>query len=316
MLAHTPRDGERGQVLAIFGLSLVAIVTMTGLVIDGGSTFVQRRDMQNAADAAAMAAGYAWANTTSSTAATAAAQAAAASNGYLNGVGGVVVNVTVNQLPAATTLQVDVRKPHRNAFSGIVGLSSWDVSTSAKAVSGPPNVAVGVAPIIFNDDAVAPDTSDRPTTTWFTEPPPGNADIPLGLTQFNWTLYCTNNGANCNGDSNNIDELVVGTNESGSVVTIGDTSINPLNAGSHATLFSTMTSLIGECFAVGVVDDAGIFQGVAMFCLTGSVGGATKSIGGYFTTTTSGGTGWQLRIDLASSPSTSSFGNYVVYLID
>ena len=51
---------ERGQVLVIFALALVAIMAMTGLVLDGGSAFVQRRDMQNVSDSAAMAAGYAY----------------------------------------------------------------------------------------------------------------------------------------------------------------------------------------------------------------------------------------------------------------
>ena len=35
---------ESGQVLVIFALALIAIVAMTGLVIDGGGTFVQRRE--------------------------------------------------------------------------------------------------------------------------------------------------------------------------------------------------------------------------------------------------------------------------------
>ena len=47
---------QSGQILAIFALALVAIVAMVGLVVDGGFTFVQKRDQQNVADAAAMAA--------------------------------------------------------------------------------------------------------------------------------------------------------------------------------------------------------------------------------------------------------------------
>ena len=52
------RDG--GQVLVVFALALTAIVAMTGLVLDGGSAFVQRRNMQNVADNAAMSAAYAY----------------------------------------------------------------------------------------------------------------------------------------------------------------------------------------------------------------------------------------------------------------
>ena len=56
------RPHERGQMLALFAICLVAIIAMTGLVIDGGMTMVQRRDQQNVADAAAMAGAYDFAN--------------------------------------------------------------------------------------------------------------------------------------------------------------------------------------------------------------------------------------------------------------
>jgi len=53
-LAH-PRD--RGQVLVIFALSLVALMAAAGLAIDMGRFYSERRFLQNAADAAALAAG-------------------------------------------------------------------------------------------------------------------------------------------------------------------------------------------------------------------------------------------------------------------
>lgn len=46
---------SRGQVLVIAVLALVAIIGMTGLVIDGGSVFAQQRTAQNGSDAAATA---------------------------------------------------------------------------------------------------------------------------------------------------------------------------------------------------------------------------------------------------------------------
>src|SRR3954453_9668566 len=89
-----PTRHERGQVLVIFALALIAIVAMTGLVLDGGSTFVQRRDQQNVADAAALAAAYSYATTGSTSAATAAAQSIATANGYASGAQGTTVSVT------------------------------------------------------------------------------------------------------------------------------------------------------------------------------------------------------------------------------
>ena len=51
---HSSR--ERGQILVLFALSLVAIIGMVGLVLDSGGAFAQRRTQQNAADVAALAA--------------------------------------------------------------------------------------------------------------------------------------------------------------------------------------------------------------------------------------------------------------------
>ena len=46
---------NNGQIIVIFALALVAMIAMVGLVLDGGSTFAQRRGQQNAADLAALA---------------------------------------------------------------------------------------------------------------------------------------------------------------------------------------------------------------------------------------------------------------------
>ena len=48
-------DHSRGQALAVFTLSLTAIVLAAALAFDVGQVLLERRDQQNAADAAAMA---------------------------------------------------------------------------------------------------------------------------------------------------------------------------------------------------------------------------------------------------------------------
>lgn len=50
------RDSESGQTLVVFAVFLVVLLMFMGVVIDGGMYFVQKRDMQGVADAAAMAA--------------------------------------------------------------------------------------------------------------------------------------------------------------------------------------------------------------------------------------------------------------------
>jgi Putative Flp pilus-assembly TadE/G-like len=54
MSTQRPRR-ERGQIIVIAALALVAIVGMTGLVIDGGALFAQQRVAQNGSDASATA---------------------------------------------------------------------------------------------------------------------------------------------------------------------------------------------------------------------------------------------------------------------
>ncbi len=49
------RSRDRGQVMVFFGLSLIGLLAMVALVLDGGYLYVQRRTAQAAADAAALA---------------------------------------------------------------------------------------------------------------------------------------------------------------------------------------------------------------------------------------------------------------------
>ena len=49
------RITDRGQVLIIFVFAVIGLIGMTGLAIDGGMIFSDRRQAQNAADTAALA---------------------------------------------------------------------------------------------------------------------------------------------------------------------------------------------------------------------------------------------------------------------
>jgi Flp pilus assembly protein TadG len=49
------RDGESGQAIVLVAVLMVGLVGVVGLVTDGGIVFTQRRDLQNVADAAALA---------------------------------------------------------------------------------------------------------------------------------------------------------------------------------------------------------------------------------------------------------------------
>jgi hypothetical protein len=262
---------ERGQMLVIFALALVALIGMVGLIIDGGDTFLQRRDQQNVADAAAMAAGYASVNGQDPTAA---AQAVATANGYENGQGGTTVTVTVG----SSAITVDVSRPHQNYFAGAMGFASWGVSTTASVQAGIPNGAYGAMPIIFNEAAF--NEFNQKNVVNFDEPPSGSSDVPQTETTFNWTVFCTANGNPCNGDSNTVNDII---NDRGTTTTIyTDFQIGPLNAGSHTTLFDSLAAMVPGEYPVAIVANNGGIKGWAMFRLTGSVGGSTKQISGTF----------------------------------
>lgn len=305
MTTSPNRPQERGQLLVIFAMALVAIIGMVGLVIDGGSTFVQRRDEQNVADAAAMAAGYAHLLGSD---ATAAAQDVAAANGYPDGVDGTTVSVSIG----SAEIRVTVTRPHRNYFAGLLGFTSWDVSTTAAVQSGIPNGAFGAMPLIFNEDAFDDPANKKPNNpASFAEPPVGTEDVPQDDATFNWTVYCTANGNPCNGDSNTVEDMIDGW---GSETTIWlDDLIGPLNAGAHTTLFDALANRVGVSWPVAIVDDDGGMVGWAMFHITGSVGGSTKQISGYFEDQINAP---PLFISPTGGTPGAVYGAYVVKLID
>jgi hypothetical protein len=274
-MSTTNQGRERGQLLVVFALSLVGLIGAVGLVIDGGSTFVQKRDEQNVADAAAMAAGYA---TVMGTGGSAAALSVASANGYTHGSGGVDISVSIG----VSTATVTVTAPHNNYFAGLLGLSSWNVSATATSEFGQPNGVYGAMPLIFNQDAYNDPLNHQssPVQT-FGEPAAGSEDIPLGDSTFNWTVYCEA-GVDCNADSATVDSIV-GVGGYDATIFLTD-EIAPLNAGSHTTLFDALADEVGDAWPVGIVDDAGNLIGWAWFHLTGAVGGSTKEISGWFDT--------------------------------
>ena len=285
-----PPTGQRGQILAIFALALVTIVAMTGLVLDGGFAFVQRRDQQNVADAAALAAAYAYgwgtlptdcpatgAETAAEAAAKASAQSIASANGYVNGSGGVTVATSFNTAcGAGRRITVSITKPHQNYFAGIVGMSTWSVSTTATTLAGRPNAAVGAMPVIFNQTAFSTNGAGPGNELTYSEPPSGSTSIPLTPTIFNWTMYCNL----CNADTNTVATLINGGGQQ-TTVTLDDV-IEPLNAGAHTADFTALAAYVGKNFPVPIVDDLGKMVGWAMFHLTAADGSSTKTITGYF----------------------------------
>ncbi len=152
---------ERGQIVVLFALSLVAIIGMVGLVLDSGGAFAQRRTEQNAADLAALAAANDLISNQGDADWHGTARAIARENGYENGVNGASVQVTCANCPGqgldaaidGVQVTVSITAPHQNNFSAIMGMPTWDISATATSKTGWANTAHGPGPFIVSEDA-------------------------------------------------------------------------------------------------------------------------------------------------------------------
>ncbi len=263
-----------GQILVIFALSLVVLISMTGLALDGGSAFSQRRDQQTAADMAALAAANDYLINNSEAQAVDAARGIASSNGFVDGIDGTVVDVDVD-ISNGVGVTVGISKPHRNSFLAIVGIASWPVSTEAQALAGFPDRASGASPFIFPISAFDDDgTPKYQTATDFGEV---NGYIPIGDKDLAWTNFGTGNL-----DTQEVGDIIDGSLEINKTLAYGE-YIGQHNNGNHTTLFQDVdTYLSGLDLPVAVVDASGNFMGWATFHVNSASGGSNKHVNGYF----------------------------------
>ena len=142
------------------------------------------------------------------------AQTVASNNGYADGTNDVVVTVTPAAYGAAgaETVKVDIAAKHPNAFAGIVGMPTWDISTTATAVVGPGGNAHGVAPISFlnNDFANGTGAILPPYNAPFAfGGNQNNNDAPKTPTDIAWTVFASP----ANLDTNDARGIVQGTDQ-------------------------------------------------------------------------------------------------------
>jgi Flp pilus assembly protein TadG len=332
-----PRARERGQVLVLFALGLVALVAMAGLVLDGGSVFAQKRDEQNGADMAALAGANAYMNTTGSVSArTAAARAAAilagTRNGYTDGTDGATLGVSVNHLSSGANVTVDILKPHQNTFARIVGANTWDVGVTATAIAGTIDTAIGAAPWTMSINAF--DQNGKPK---YDEDHPAdfgetNGDFPTSELDIAWTDFNGNNNVN----TSEVRDIIDGSNV---VVATFDFEqyLGQHNQGNHTALYGEVDQhlknktvpipIVGpgtpNCAAPQQSHQNGCFKGWALFYVTGAQGGSSKTISGYFLSdfkkkplTVGECTPQQQAAGTCGLIDVSAFGAYIVRLTD
>ncbi len=153
---------ERGQAVFIMVFVLVGLLAMLGLAIDGGTVFLERRRMQNAADAAALAGTRLLAEAICDEPSADDATIAAEVGHYaeINGVpsGNVVADyVDFDESPlgpvgggiiitGSTGISVTVEISRSTHFVTLIGIDTAGASADALAMTGAPLSAGGIRP--------------------------------------------------------------------------------------------------------------------------------------------------------------------------
>jgi Flp pilus assembly protein TadG len=145
------RNAERGQVLVLFVLGLVAMLAVGALLLDGANALVTRRRLQNAGDAAALAganvlqaqgSAHVCSTVSSSPPGAARADIVAAVNASLaiNTPWIPAGNITVSCAPEALydnqAVTVDLRVNSSNFLGAAIGYGGTVVSTTSTALNG------------------------------------------------------------------------------------------------------------------------------------------------------------------------------------
>lgn len=164
----TPTE-ETGQAVVIVALLMVGLIAMLGLVLDGGNAYAQRRRMQNAADAAALAgAGRMSQSETTNEQVLAGVHEYASRNGanpnptayYIRSNGqrmSPIASFPANERPPQGAVGVDVTATLtvRTYFLGALGINTFPASADAAAMAGPAGSVVGLVPWALNWDAAS-----------------------------------------------------------------------------------------------------------------------------------------------------------------
>jgi hypothetical protein len=209
------RKLQRGQIIPLFALALVALVLGTAVVIDGGYGYAQRRETQNAADFAAMAgtrivgekltgrpvgAGTAANVEAAIQSVLGAHDASLVSARYVDEDGNALANVVgAGNIPnRAMGVVVEARSDWEPFLLGVIGITDWEASAQATALTPGRSLGGGVLPIGIHNPTYD-DLIDCPITDLNTcvdqNLTSGHLNIPGG---FGWLKFGLNgNGNKC-----------------------------------------------------------------------------------------------------------------------
>jgi Flp pilus assembly protein TadG len=187
---------ERGQVLALFALSLFVITGMVAIVIDISWFWSNALKVQRAADAAALAGVIYLPGDPGSAYAT--ARAEAAKNGYTSG--GSTTVTPAQDSSNSRRLLVTITAPVQTFFARLFGMTQITVTESSKAEytlpvpMGSPQTYLGIYQLISHA------SNGSYTTTSVTKAPGASGSNSLASQGF-WAAVITRGGQHENGDA-------------------------------------------------------------------------------------------------------------------
>ena len=280
----SPRNrDERGQIIVIFALALVALVAMVGLVLDGGSAFAQRRSEQNAVDLAALAAANDLIVNQGSADWVGTARAVAKQNGYEHGVDGVTVDVTCKNCPGQAVdtsapgvqVTVGITAPHQNAFAGVVGMPTWDVSATATSKTGWPDTGDRAGTVHRLPEGLRRSRARRRSAATRThqcalEHP--IEDTPTEAHEFAWTDFATTRSATETGNVDDQDlQAYMDWSATFEITLDFGCYIAQHNNGVMNNIVARLAALAPITFPVPIVDQSGNYVGWASFVMTSAI---------------------------------------------
>jgi len=134
---------ESGQALVVTALVVPIMVGCIALAVDMGVLYHEKRDLQIAADAAAIAGAVDYLYNGSDPSAKTAAAAASSVNGFTDGTNGVTVTTSVPPADGPNSgtagyVEAVVSKPIKTVFMSVFGFNN--VTVKARAVAGTPGI--------------------------------------------------------------------------------------------------------------------------------------------------------------------------------
>lgn len=127
-------SSSRGQIIIFFALAVVVLTGFVALGVDVGHALAQRRELQNSADAAALAVAEAMlAGTTNQTVLTNTANTYIAANGFSNA----NLSLSIDNSSKPKTVTVTVTSNVQKFFIGVVYSGPWQVKAHAEASVNP-----------------------------------------------------------------------------------------------------------------------------------------------------------------------------------